>query len=230
MQNEQLWCAVRMMRACLLSDVQECEQVNSMIKAINIKSPNIGLPLLDSRIKLKKRMMHVRSVAEKRSSSAATATSRDVHRAVTTAFSDMAKSAAEHYAEGKAIVDNEMYRYLTAPTAQIMMPIGSSVSASIVWASKLIVLFNRRRKEHRWADQLCKMCFAVQKPDLNGVVHIPQAGSEVYMCSDRHYSSWLMTVCTVQGQTQSGDVLLKVSLPLRQARNLSLYGLRICVL
>jgi hypothetical protein len=42
------------MRTHLFSDVQELEGVNSLVRVANTRCPNIGLPLLNARVALKK--------------------------------------------------------------------------------------------------------------------------------------------------------------------------------
>jgi hypothetical protein len=51
---DDLWLLFRTVGLIFKADVQELEGVNSMIKGINSRCPNLTLPLLDARIKIKK--------------------------------------------------------------------------------------------------------------------------------------------------------------------------------
>lgn len=209
--NLQLYTLARAVRTFLEGDVQVNEGVNNMIKKITGVATNIGMPLLDARIKLKK--MIGQGVSR------AGTTLRWKHRKPRVMA--IMNETADYVFEARSVIEN-VKRYSPAPVAIFPPDATSNLSEpgkSKTWALGYSALFNKTAKKQLVdvcsEGNMLRMCFA---PGLaeGGCIRMNDVA---YVCYFRYYAQWTAARYHVTGIDDNGDLVMTLEKPLGTAQH-----------
>ena len=185
-----LFTLVKCISISIKADVQEIEGINSMIKRIGERAPNMSLELLWARIAIKKRLNNdVRTKGRPSSSWAARRDNASMILDVATDFSE----------ESQQLVTTKDPLRWTAPAPLNDVP----TAKQLLKTMQIIVPELRSTPASQWASSCNKHIQALlPKPSVARCISLSgadlQDGSRVYLSVEKLYSVSYMTECIIQ--------------------------------
>lgn len=192
-----LFALVKLVRRLMKADVQANERMNSLISANIDFAPNIGLPLLDARTRIKQELqLGTRGAATKWS-------------IIQPRAELVMKTALQHLLAGQVVESNPL-RYSTAhPSVDLPSLSDSKKTPEAKWAAASALRINKQHAE--LAGEL-GINFAL-KIGKNETLTV---GDVLHVCVDKYYAVWTTVEFQVAAEDSDGCAA-SLRIPLRFA-------------
>ena len=197
---DELVYLIRSVCLFLKADVQANEGVNSLIKRVSSQCPNIGLPILDARLKAKKALGVGSRSANSTSWKHRRLTARSVHETAT--------RACEHQRDLHSWFDEHRY---SQPDA-VLLPTSDEREQSTVeetWGNGFATMFCKLAGQLR--NNMRQVCF------VSGVCpgYSVAIGDVVHICFFRYYKRWTAAEFHIAGINSEMDFELAPTMPFK---------------